>query len=374
MNSISDEILIHPTSLFRESLHLMKPFRNWSETTFQSYLNDVHAYEKYCLNQKIEPTLGQTKLHFIQKWIKDQGEEKISYATIKRRIASLSSITEFYKDLGVIHSNVFKAISVPVGATEYHSPIMNFEQLVEVHQVINTFKQENIDVELTVKVMLYTGLRNEALTKLKVKNVLYEQELLHYESGIVNSKHKVQFFPLPPRLLTLLKQHIQNYQLIPEDSLLFGLKGLPLQNKQLNRITDKICDYLDWKGAERVTPHGFRATIASLLDERGVNISDIKYLLGHSNKDTVNYYLRRDKHKIERLRIELNKIEEEISEALENKNLNEDRNREVSTKNIYESNEIKNLEKIHLSEEEILRLLDKHPKIALKLIEKNLLY
>ncbi|QGM30143.1 tyrosine-type recombinase/integrase [Bacillus sp. N3536] len=371
MNSISEEILVYPSSSIRESLYVMKPFRNWSESTFQSYLCDVNAYERYCLKHKIEPTLDQTKLHLIQKWIREQGEEKVSYATIKRRIASLSSITEFYKDLGVIHSNTFKAISVPVGATEYHSPIMNMKQLIEVHQAIEDLKKENIDVELTIKVLLYTGLRNEAITKLREKNVMYEQELLHHETGIVNSKHKVQLFPLPPRLLILIKEHIQKYQLQPEDSLLFGLKGLSLQNKQLNRITDKICDYLEWKGSARVTPHGFRATIASLLDERGVNVSDIKYLLGHSNNDTVHYYLRRNRHKIERLRLELNQIENEIYEALTNKDFKEERREENISQNI--SSETKESLKINLSEEEILHLWNTHPKIALKLLEKTLL-
>lgn len=73
---------------------------------------------------------------------------------------------------------------------------------------------------------------------------------------------------------------MQSHRLSSEDQLLFGIKGLPQQNKQLNRITDKICDCLNWRGEQRITPHGFRATIASLLDERGVNINDIKYLLG----------------------------------------------------------------------------------------------
>ena len=97
MKTITDEIFIHPSSLIRDSLNWMKPYRNWSESTFNSYLNDVKAFEKYCISQKIEPKLNQIKLHFIQKWIKDQINENISFSTIKRRIASLSSIFQLNK-------------------------------------------------------------------------------------------------------------------------------------------------------------------------------------------------------------------------------------------------------------------------------------
>ncbi|WP_255298243.1 hypothetical protein [Brevibacillus dissolubilis] len=39
-------------------------------------------------------------------------------------------------------------------------------------------------------------------------------------------------------------------QFNPDDTLLFGLKGQSLHNKQLNRITNKICEGLGWGGEE----------------------------------------------------------------------------------------------------------------------------
>ncbi|MBS4189458.1 tyrosine-type recombinase/integrase [Bacillus sp. FJAT-49705] len=100
-----------------------------------------------------------------------------------------------------------------------------------------------LQILYTVRVMLITGLRNVALTKLKVKDVSFEEQVIHYDAGIFNSKNKIQIFPTPSKLLSLLKEHLKSNQLQqPEDTLLVGLKGYPLRAKQFNRITDKICD------------------------------------------------------------------------------------------------------------------------------------
>ncbi|MBA2876259.1 integrase [Anoxybacillus caldiproteolyticus] len=82
--------------------------------------------------------------------------------------------------------------------------------------------------------------------------------------------------PLPPKFLNSLREYIKENGLTSDDPLCYGIKGVALQNKQLNRMTDKICGYLGWEGERRVTPHGFRYSIATLLDEKGVS-KDIRY-------------------------------------------------------------------------------------------------
>lgn len=142
--------------------------------------------------------------------------------------------------------------------------------------------------------------------------------MIHYGAGIINSKQKIQVFPVPPKLLSLLREHIRNYQLQSEETLLLGLKGHSLRAKQLNRITDKICEYLGWYEELHVTPHGFRASIATILDERGVSLETIKFLLGHSDKqDNLHFNLHRNRKKLNRLRHEFTLIEQEIEEGVE---------------------------------------------------------
>lgn len=345
-------------------LKAMKQYRNWSDSTFEAYLHDVHEYERFLISIQKSPVLNESKLNVVHCWIKSQQEEGIAVATIRRRIAALSSIYEFCKALGIVHSNPFKAISAPAGETGYHSVVMSFEQLKEAYRYVDVLEAGGYPVGLTVKVMLLTGLHNEALIHLKAQDVLVEEQLLRYDSGIVNSKHKVQFFPMPPRLFQSIREHIHKYDLQPDDQLLLGLSGRALQNKQLNRITNKICEGLGWRGESRITPHGFRSTIATILDERGVDIPSIKYLLGHSNKETIYLYLRRDNHKIQKLRKALTMLEAELEQAKEKRPelQKEEKIGEDSTSSI-----------LQISEEELLTLTKTYPEVALTLLQKGLL-
>ncbi|MEI4802937.1 hypothetical protein WAZ07_16790 [Bacillus sp. FJAT-51639] len=111
----------------------------------------------------------------------------------------------------------------------------------KVYTAIDDFKKQGLDMEIPLKLLMFTGLRNHSLSLLKVGDINWIEEIIVYNAGIDNSKHKVQFLPIPPGLMAALKRYIEENNLKFNDNLCYGIKGIPLQNKQLNRITDKIC-------------------------------------------------------------------------------------------------------------------------------------
>jgi integrase len=191
--------------------------------------------------------------------------------------------------------------------------------LKDVFRLCKIIKAKKNDVDLTVKMLFFTGLRNQALTTVKVKHVLVDLELLQVSPPTVNSKNKPLVIPLPPKLLNDIKQHIETHQLQPEDTLLYGLNGQPLKEKQLNRITNRINKELKWGGEKRVTPHGFRSSLSTLLSDRGVDKIAIKIVLGHSDpelefQENVWIYIRKHKRYINQIRKELTAIEAELED------------------------------------------------------------
>lgn len=357
-NSYVIEEQIGLQSTISEALEAMREYKCWSDSTFSSYCKDVIHFEEFLSQMKLDPVLQNGKLHFIQKWIKAQREEGVASTTIKRRIASLSSIFSFYRDLGVVQQNCFKAVEVPVGHQEHHSPILEMEQLKQVYRYAEELPREQSYISPTIKMLIFTGLRNEALTNLQVKHVNFEKSLLYLNYGTqqINSKHKVQIIPLPPKLLRELEQHVQEHHLHPEDKLLFGIAGLPLSEKALNRLTDRISRDLGWTGEQRVTPHGYRATISTILSERGVDLTAIKFLLGHSEQDNLQFYIRRYGRHIRLLQKELTRIEEELLQS----------QMEMQETNPIQDAVEKKTEKKHfmLPKEVILKLLETDPELA----------
>jgi integrase/recombinase XerD len=358
----------------------MREYRTWSENTYQSYVKDSDSFEDFSLEEGFEPLLGNTSLHHVNKWIKYSKENGVAYATIKRRIASLSSVFNFYKGMGIISSNPFIIAEVPPGASGEHSRALELEEIIDVYEAAHYLREEEgKDVVVTLGVLFYTGLRGHALSHIKVSDVLLDKELIYYDAGIANSKHKVQYFPVPPLLMEEIKHHIKYYDLQPDDQLLYGLAGKPLQNKQINFITNRINKVLGWKEDQHVTPHGYRSSIATILDERGMDLDHIKYLLGHSmTKDNIQFYLKRDQRKIRALRRELTDIESEIYEALETrKSKAEEKAKAIEDPiDVLENKESRTVQADQDSEkvsvDYFIQLTKTNPQLAQKLAEMNL--
>jgi site-specific recombinase XerD len=355
-------------NLVSEALHAMREYRSWAPSTYNSYRTDCEMYENFMYDNSQTPKLENAKLHLVNKWIKTMQAQQVTPATIQRRLAGLSSIYSFYLDLGIVRSNPFKAIDKPVGESHYHSALLEWDNVKEVFHACKILKSKKIDVELTVKMLFYTGLRNQALTNVKVKHVLTDHGLLQVTPQIVNSKK------LPPGLLEQIKIHIEEHKLQPEDSLLYGLEGLPLKEKQLNRITDRINKELNWEGEKRVTPHGFRSSLSTLLSERGVDKVAIKIMIGHDDdaltfQENVWIYIRKYKRFINMIRKELTVMEQQLAGQ-----------RGPASKSISSTYAIADpVEEGHLSEmpefydeSTLIELLKTHPKLAKEIITQGL--
>ncbi|UED72182.1 tyrosine-type recombinase/integrase [Brevibacillus sp. DP1.3A] len=368
--SIEERIFLGST--ITEALEGMRDYKNWSETTFICYQNDVIQFEEFLSDCNLDPNLENCKLHHIQRWIKSLRDNGVASSTIKRRIASLSSIFSFYRNLGIVNQNCFKAVDIPLGKTEHHSRILEWEELRKVYryadELRNTQSSES-HVSTTIRMLMFTGLRNETLTDLRVEHVDFEKSLLRVTHSFkkINTKHKVQIIPLPPKLLKEIEQHVSNHQLHPRDKLLFGLAGQALGDKALNRLTNRICHDLGWKNDQRVTPHGFRATISTILSERGLELAAIKFLLGHSEQDNLQFYIRRYGRHIRLLQKELTRIEDELSHQPEEANQvqNLDRSFEAELGNTVDTTHF-------LSRDMLLNLLNTDPELAVILIQKGL--
>jgi integrase/recombinase XerD len=369
-----------PTWPLRVALEEMRAYRTWSENTYQSYFKDINSFEDFSFQEGFDPHLGNISLHHVNKWIKGSKENGVAFATIKRRTASLSGLFNFYKGMGIITANPFIIAEIPPGASGEHSRALELEEIVEAYEAARYLRdEEGKDVVVTLGVLFNTGLRGHALSHIKVRDVLLDKEMIYYDAGIVNNKHKIQYFPIPPRLMEEIKHHIKSYDLAPDDQLLYGLAGKPLQNKQINFITNRINKVLGWKGDQHVTPHGYRSSIATILDERGMDLDNIKYLLGHSiTKDNIQFYLKRDQRKMRALRRELTDIENEIYEALDNRKSKSEEKEEVvensmELQDIKESNSVQaNQESKKISVDYFIQLTKTNPQLAQKLAEMNL--
>jgi integrase/recombinase XerD len=155
-----------------------------------------------------------------------------------------------------------------------------------------TYTQEEIDLILnasdsleraTYGTFLLTGLRDKELCfltwdDLDLKNATV---LVSSKDGFSPKDYEERVIPLPPDLVTLLKELPHRSKWVFPNS-----KGGRISHllRRLKKIAKEV-------GVGHATLHKFRHTYATRLLESGVDIVTVQYLLGHSDIETTRQYL-----------------------------------------------------------------------------------
>lgn len=321
--------------------------KSWSASTIKAYERNMKEFISDLEENNIEPIIENVKYEYLLEWIKRM-EEQFSPKTVNQKIATLSTLYAHFNHLGVVNSNPFAALdAIEDYGDEHHSRALTLDELYSVYKAAHELQDNGVNVLIPILIEIYTVLRSTSLKKLTVQSVNIKENgltfKLNYKKGKaqevpkkkekVNRKNKEFFLPLPPKMMSLLVAYIED--LNPEDSLLYGLKGKPLENKQMNYITNKICEHLNWiekknpnnnegkveviKTEQFFSPHAFRYTISTLFEEIGVPRATIRFLLLHSNKnyDSLDPYIASYEYHIRRLKAAIILLETVLDTALE---------------------------------------------------------
>lgn len=321
--------------------------KSWSTSTIKAYERNMKEFISDLEVNNIEPIIENVKYEYLLEWIKRM-EEKYSPKTVNQKIATLSTLYAHFNHLGIVNSNPFAALdAIEDYDDEHHSRALTLEELYAVYKAAHELQDNGVNVLIPILIEIYTVLRSTSLKKLTVQSVAIQKNGLTFKRNRkkvkeqeeverkvkVNRKNKEFFLPLPPKMMSLLVAYIED--LNPEDPLLYGLKGKPLENKQMNYITNKICEHLNWiekknpnhnggkaeviKTEQFFSPHAFRYTISTLFKEIGVPHETIKFLLLHSSKnfDSLDPYILRFDFHIRRLKPALVLLETVLDTALE---------------------------------------------------------
>lgn len=283
---------------------------------FNSYYGDVKVFEKYVREQGIPSVLANISEKVVRDFLHEMGKTKAS-ATVRRYHGTISRMYKRLEREGI--RNITIDIDLP---PLHHQPgrYLTYEECTDILAFADELReQEGKDTRLTVRYMLYTGLRNAALQQCMVSYVDLKQGLLRIPPEI-NKRSEPQLLPLPDKLLVETEQFIVSNRLGNEDRLLPGLSGKALHCRQLNRITERINHYFDWKGEQRVSPHVFRATLSTLLDDMGICGDIIDFILNHHPPSVrEKHYTRSMARKIRESKLALNTFEAKVEGMYEKK-------------------------------------------------------
>jgi integrase/recombinase XerC len=303
-------------STIMDGFYYVANVKKWDEKTYEAYYGDMKILERFLMLQGVNPLIRHVNEKLIRDFLFAMRKEKAS-STVRRYHGTISRIYKRLEREKI--RNVLIDIELPPlqhSAGRY----LTYDECVDILIFADELlENEHKDIRLTVRFMLYTGLRNDVLQKFEVCFLDMNQGLLRIPSE-VSKRGEPQILPLTAQLLERTESYIIAYQLKDDDLLLPGLSGKTLYNRQLNRITDRINNYFNWKEEQKVTPHVFRATLSTLLDDMEISGDIIDFILNHHPKSVrEKHYSRSTARKLRESKGALDTFESKIEQMYEKK-------------------------------------------------------
>ena len=269
--------------------------------TRRAYENDLSDFMRFVGIQRPEEFRVVTRAHVIA-WRKTLEARSLAGATIRRKLAALSSLFEFLCEANAVTHNPVKGVKRPVvESQEGKTPALADATARSLLSAPDAETLKGKRDRAILSTLLFHALRREELTKLKVK------DYRHLRKGVphlrVHGKGgKTRYIPTHPATMTLIEEYLEvsghaqgdNSPLFRpvKDNVRGKLSGALTPGSVYADIVKKYLDQLQVMG-ENMGPHVMRATAATNALDNGADIAKVQEWLGHANISTTRVYDRR---------------------------------------------------------------------------------
>ena len=274
-----------------------------SEKTRRAYQNDLRDFSRFIGIEKPEEFRTVTRAHVIA-WRKSIEERHFSDATVRRKLAALSSLFEYLCEKNAVTHNPVKGVKRPAANNnEGKTPALSNDQARQLLEAPpeDTLKGKRDRAILVT--LLYHGLRRQELCNLRIKDYQRRTGVMMFH--IHGKRKKERFVPVEPKTQRLLADYLEASG---HGMDLEGALFRPVKNNATGDLTksinprsvyrDVVIFYTKQVGITLDT-HGFcvhslRATAATNALEHKADIAKVQEWLGHANISTTRLYDKRN--------------------------------------------------------------------------------
>lgn len=240
---------------------------NYYETTINAMLNGLNKGAKEIVTDDIRGYL--TKYQAIKK------SSRVTIDNIRR---ILSSFFSWLEDEDYI----------------LKSPVRRIHKVKTVSNIKETYTDENLEIMrdscleirdlALIDILASTGMRVGELVLLNREDINFEErECVVFGKG---SKERIVYFDARTKI------HLQNYldNRTDDNSALFVSLKAPHKRLQIGGVEVRIRNIGKQLGINKMHPHKFRRTLATMAIDKGMPIEQLQRLLGHQRIDTTLQY------------------------------------------------------------------------------------
>jgi integrase/recombinase XerD len=254
-----------------------------SPKTIESYIGDIKALIEFLGSKGVEFN-GTLQRFYVVSYKNFLVESNYEVATINKKINSIHALNRYLVATGdmneIVVENSKDRVKIAYGS-EKQVEVYSDKEVDRILFYIQNESKVSKRNKVIVMLLLYTGVRVSELCSIKIKDI----DFLNYSIKIYGKGGKFREVPLKFDLADVIKEYIKerDYSLKDSEYLIIGQRGA-LRRDAINTMLERLTDEIGM--VNKLKPHTFRHTFCTRLINRGVPISTVSKLAGHSSVDT----------------------------------------------------------------------------------------
>lgn len=264
-----------------------------SENTLDSYANDIFLFIEFLTILNIED-LELVESGHIEEFLKHLDNLELSTSSKSRYLSSIRGMWKFLNAKGKIKTDVSETIEMPRSARQLPDTL-SFEEISAIIESADINSKSGIRDRAMMEIMYACGLRVSELTNLRVKDLLFEMEIVR----VFGKGSKERIVPIGSSAIKWCLIYISEVRPmfyntdLSEDYLFLNQRGKNLTRMGVWKL---LRQYSQRAGiAKDVHPHMFRHSFATHLLEGGADLRAVQEMLGHADISTTQIYTHLDK-------------------------------------------------------------------------------
>jgi len=265
-----------------------------NRSTRRAYENAIKDFMRFTGIARPEEFRTVTRAHVIA-WRDDLARRELGGATVRHRLAALSSLFEYLCEKNAVSHNPVKGVKRPKAESgEGKTPALGDDQARELLTAPGDETVKEKRDRAILSTLLFHALRREELCKLKVKD--FRNMRRGVPHLVVSGKgERTRYLPLHPGTNALIHDYLDAASHSADDN---GALFRPIRNNRTGKL-DKPLDpdmvyrlvraYSAELGFE-IGAHTLRATAATNALDHQADIAKVQEWLGHANIATTRIY------------------------------------------------------------------------------------
>ncbi len=269
--------------------------KNLDPKSIKAYRIDLYQFQTFLSEKNFPESIQKIDRVILKQFLQDIMSQ-YKPKTVKRKIASLKAMLNYYEYEDIIETNPFRKIRIKIQEEKALPKTFTMKEIEELLKHVYLKKHmckpgkayQNIVRDICVLEVLYaTGMRVSELCNLQTLDI-------HLSTGDLKIKGKGRKERMSQichkEVLHVLKEYSRLFHNESRRSNHFFL------NRNYNRLSEQSVRFMikkyvsEIKSTKNITPHMFRHSFATQLLEAGVDLRYIQHLLGHSSIHTTQIY------------------------------------------------------------------------------------